>query len=229
MAGTRTVAQFRNGVVCVAKFGVFTGFIIIGMACRTIRRECGVWIRHRLRIASVTIKASEWLRMRSRIVCGFMQIVQRGHPRRRAMTIGTFNRCHEMIDRFAGGSGAIVTGAAISGDAGVIECRGQPRERLVTITAICRRRNMGRRFARCFCAIMAARAGSKRLTMVHTHRRPRGCYMAAIAAVRRSNVVCVLARSLRTVVAAGTCTDRADMGEGCGRPSCRAMAIFTYI
>ena len=229
MAGTRTVAQFRNGVVCVSIFGVFTGIVIIGVTCRAIRGVCCVWIRHRLCIASVTIQASELLCMRSRIICGFMQIVQNGHPCRRAMTIGAFNRGHEMIDRFAGGSGAIVTGTAISGNACVIECRRQPRERFVAIAAICRRRDVGRRLASCLCAIVAARAGSKRLTMVHTHGRPRGCYMAAIAAVSRSNVVCVLARRLRAVVTAGACTDRADMRECCGRPSCRAMAIFTYI
>ncbi len=216
MAGTRTVAQFRCRVVCVAKLSVGASPVIVGMTACTSRCVCCVWIRNRLRIAFVTIQARERLRMRSRIICGFMQIVQCRHPSRRAMAIGTFNRCHEMIDRFAGRSGAIVTGTAISGNAGVIKCRGQPCHCFVAITAICRGRNMGRRLARCFCAIVAARAGSKRLTVVHAHGCPRGCDMAAIAAVGRCNVVCVLACRLRTVVAAGTCTDRADVGECCG-------------
>jgi hypothetical protein len=76
------------------------------------------------------------------------------------------------------------------------------------------------RLASCLGAIMATRAGSRYLAMVHTDRGPRCRHMATVAAVGRCDVGSGFTRCLGAIMATHTCTDRANMRERSGRPSC---------
>lgn len=57
------VPQLRYRVIHLGRrfpFGVGIGLKVVGMAARAIRCVSGAWIRYRLRIALMAVRAAEW-------------------------------------------------------------------------------------------------------------------------------------------------------------------------
>ena len=234
MTGAGAITQLAYGVFHVAVLGMRVALVTVGMAARAIGLIGRTSPTCRIGIRRVAIQTGEcdtvsaWIAAADHVR---KEIRRERRCRVAVVAIEVVYRKRHVTLRYARCRRAVVTRAAIAGNAGVTKRGGLPCERRVACVTFLCGDDVRCGFSGSCYAVVTATARTANVSVIDAyHRYPRRRCMTRIASIVADDMRCAFARCNRAVVARQASTDHLRVIDASsGPPDGRAMTKFAIV